>query len=87
MALSDSEDDYCYLQSGQGYPPPDFVPSWSPLVPVRKQIDWLSGIQFQGETDILFSNFNPTFSGNCFYCLRTQQMLEICMFGLVLKKI
>ena len=79
MAFSDSEDDYCYLQSGQGSPPPDFVPSSSPLVPVRDQIDWLAGIQSQGENDVLFSNFNSTFSGNiiCFRIGRCWKFL--CM--------
>ena len=65
MAFSDSEDDYDILPSGQGSPPSDFVPSFS-LVPEREQIDWLSGIQSQGETDVLFSDVNPTFSGNIF---------------------
>ena len=60
MAFSDSEDDYGYLQSGQGSPPSDFVPSSSPLVPARDQIDWLSGLQSQGENDVLF---NPTILG------------------------
>jgi len=31
MDFSDSEDEYCHLQSGQGSPPPDFVPSSSPI--------------------------------------------------------
>ena len=39
MAFSDSEDNYGDLQSGQGSPPSGLVPSLSPLVPVRDQID------------------------------------------------
>ena len=68
MDFSDSEDGFDILPSGQGSPPLDFVPS-SSLVPEREQIDWLSGIQSQGESDVLFSDVNPTFSGNIFFWL------------------